>query len=110
VGPAEGGNLRDLSGHCMADVMSMHKFKEEGEEYKMSKEPSSVHKNSRMHRRVDWGQTANSNCMSTSDQGFNKMEGGERGSVAQHTHKNQRESWATIACYSARQVHRFYTI
>ena len=39
----------------MADVMSAQEFKEEGEEYEMHEEPSSVPKNPRMRHRVDQG-------------------------------------------------------
>jgi len=119
VGPTEGGNPRDLSGHrknvtggyspletieegmpwtqCMADIVSTHEFKEKGEEKEVNKKPGSVSENWRMRCRVDQEQTVNRDHMSDSGQVSTRRKRGE-GAQLPGTHMLERRGVSGHSC------------
>ena len=119
MGPTEGGNPRDLSGHgkdatggyspletieegmpwtqCMADVVSVCEFKEKGEEKEVNEKPGSVSENQRTRRRVDREQTANSDRMSDSGRVSTRRKRGE-GAQLPGTHTLERRGVSGHSC------------
>ena len=119
MGLAEGGNPRDLSGHgknatggyspletieegmpwtqCMADIVSVHEFKEKGEEKEVNEKPGSISENWRTRHRVDREQMVNSNCMSDSSQVSMRRKRGE-GAQSPGTHTLERRGVSGQSC------------